>query len=49
MSLLHLVFIGLACLGLVMAVVIEVRRGREEDRLWQRFLSNQQMFELDLS
>lgn len=48
MSLLHLFFTGVACLGLVLAVLIEIRRGRRENRLWQRFLSHQQMLEPDL-
>lgn len=41
MGLIHLILTGLACAGLVLAVVIEVRRGREEDRLWRRILSQQ--------
>ncbi len=48
MSLLQLVLIGSACFGLILAVVIEVRRGRKEDRLWQNIISNQQVLELDL-
>lgn len=41
MGLTHLILTGLACAGLVLAVFIEVRRGREEDRLWRRLLSQQ--------
>jgi len=48
MSLTHLFFIGLACAGLVLAVVMEIRREREEDRLWRRVLSGQ-TWEPDLS
>ncbi len=47
MSLIHLVLTGLACVGLILAVVIEVHRGRQEDRLWRRILS-QQVLEPDL-
>lgn len=47
MGLMHLILTGVACAGLVLAVVIEVRRGREEDRLWKRVLS-QQTLEPDL-
>ena len=43
MGLTHLILTGLACAGLVLAVIIEVRRGREEDRLWRRILSQQSM------
>jgi hypothetical protein len=42
----HLILTGLACAGLVLAVVLEIRRGREEDRLWKRLVS-QQALELD--
>lgn len=42
----HLILTGLACAGLVLAVVIEIRRGREENRLWKRLIS-QQALELD--
>ena len=48
MSLLQMIFIGFACLGLVLAVVIEVRRGRKENRLWQHIMNNQQLLEPDL-
>ncbi len=48
MSMLHLVLIGLACAGLVVAVVLERRREREETRLWKRLLHSQ-VWEPDLS
>lgn len=48
MSFLQLLVTGLACLGLALAVVIEVRRERKEDRLWRHILSNQELLEPEL-
>lgn len=48
MSFLQLLLTGIACLGFALAVVIEVRRARKEDRLWRHILNNQELLEPDL-